>query len=152
MATPKTFRGISGSISPQDGDWERVREGFRDIFSRLSAAEGRTGPTRQLADVKMAGNRIIEGPSNQRTAQEHEFITRGFLASDQAREAIRAAVPAPTTSIARSIDGGTAPTAGPTLSSGELALFTAGGVTYLVYSDPRTGSKIYFTQSGVDLF
>jgi hypothetical protein len=69
----------------RDGDWQSLRQAVRRMNERLSDLEGFGGEKTRYANLKMDGNRLRNGPPNQKTAENDEFITRGYLDSPEAK-------------------------------------------------------------------
>lgn len=76
--------------------WEDFRPEFDQwlarLNTRLDAQEGRSGTPTFYDTADMDGNRITNGPDNQTTAAESEFITRAFADRFYGPATVRAAL------------------------------------------------------------
>jgi hypothetical protein len=63
----------------RDGDWENLRQFARRANERLSVLEGYSGESSRLANLKMDGNQIRNGPWHQTTAESDEFVTKYMI-------------------------------------------------------------------------
>jgi hypothetical protein len=63
----------------RNGDWGNLRQFARRLNERLSVLEGYSGESKRLADLKMDGNQIKNGPWHQTIAESDEFVTKYML-------------------------------------------------------------------------
>lgn len=65
-------------------DWESVNRYLRLIGQRLTKLEGYGGESTRYADLALDGNLLKGGPDPQDTAKDSDYITAGYLDSDEA--------------------------------------------------------------------
>lgn len=69
-------------------DVNRINFILRDLYKRISELSGRAGDVTVTTDMRMSGKKILDGPT-QTTADPTEFITKGYLSSQEAAETMR---------------------------------------------------------------
>ena len=67
----------------RSGDWDRLNLALREIFRNLDIRTGNAGVTPQFDSIDMQGNSIIGGPEDQSGILATDFITKGYLATDE---------------------------------------------------------------------
>ena len=67
----------------RDNDWQALREQLRRFFQRLDKLEGHGGLSTRYAPLSMDGNLVSAGPNPQSTAALTDYITKGYLQSDE---------------------------------------------------------------------
>jgi hypothetical protein len=67
----------------RDNDWQALREQLRRFFQRLDKLEGHGGLSVRYAQLDMDGNLISGGPNPQSVAALTDYITKGYLQSDE---------------------------------------------------------------------
>jgi hypothetical protein len=72
----------------KDGDWTNLRQFVRRGNERLAVLEGYCGQNSKYSNIKMNHNKVLNGPANQIHAENDEFITKDYLASQEAFIAI----------------------------------------------------------------
>jgi hypothetical protein len=80
------------SYDPKGSDgikWERLNFILKRIFEAIEKIDSMNGPVVQHNNMDMGGHKILNGPANQQTAASTEFVTKEYIKSKEAAEAIR---------------------------------------------------------------